>query len=84
MAKVLLVVLMVTAAQILPSCGDGGTTAVIGWVEAKRVERINRTFYITINDVEYEVPGNFWSDVRIGDLVKWEDGVWTIVRRATP
>ncbi len=83
MAKVLLVVLMVTVAQVLPSCGESGTS-VVGWVEAKRVDRMNAAFYITINDIEYDVPGSFWSDVRIGDLVKWDGVVWTIVRRATP
>lgn len=82
MAKVLVVVLMVAVAQIVPSCGDSGSTSVVGWVEAKRVDRPNAAFYITINDVEYDVPGNFWTDVRIGDLVKWDGVVWTIVKRA--
>ena len=84
MAKVVLFLFLVSAvAQTLPSCGDSGTTSVIGWVEAKRVELLNGVFLITINSTEYDVPGPFWRDVRVGDLVKWDGVVWTIVRRAS-
>ncbi len=80
-ALLLTVLLATTVAQVLPSCGRSVT--VIGWVEAKYVRPIQDEPYILeINNVEYTVPYEFWSEVRVGDLVKFENGVWTIVKKA--
>jgi hypothetical protein len=83
---VLLVVLATTLAQAFPSCGgEGEKSDVVGWVEAKRIDPTSHDFLITINSVEYEVPGHFWNQIAIGDLVKWDGMTWTIVKkRNTP
>ncbi len=85
MLKVTLLVVLVTAfAQVIPSCGGDqptGQVGVIGWVEAKRVNAYARSNIVVINSVEYEVPGYFWSQVDVGDLVKWDGTTWTIVKK---
>ena len=79
---VLFVVLTTTLAQAFPSCGGGGeATEVVGWVEAKRLDASNHTFLLVINSAEYEVPGYFYQQVEIGDLVKWDGMTWTIVKK---
>jgi hypothetical protein len=80
---VLFVVLSATLAQV-PSCGGGDTsegTGVVGWVEAKRIEQSNHASILVINSVEYEVPGYFYRQVEVGDLVKWDGTTWTIVKK---
>lgn len=76
-----LVILLVVFAQV-PSCG--GETSIVGYVEEKhQIQESGRpTYVIVINKVEYSVPLWFWNQVGIGDLVKFEGGVWTIVRKA--
>lgn len=93
MVKVLVVVAFLTVAQIIPSCGGqsgpggaaevGGQAQVIGWVEEKRT-RIYETlpYMVVINQVEHGVPYEFWMTVGVGDLVKYQGGKWTIVRKA--
>ncbi len=78
---ILLVMVLASVAQFLPSCGDSDRT-VIGWVEAKHAQPSGDGYVITINNVDYQVPGYFWNEVKIGDLVKWDGKVWTIVRKA--
>lgn len=80
---VVLVTVLASVAQALPGC-DGGSSGilVIGWVEAKQFDRASGAHIIVINAVEYQVPGYFWVDVRIGDLVKYDGKTWAIVRRA--
>jgi hypothetical protein len=79
---VLLVVLATTLAQALPSCGgEVEKSEVVGWVEAKRIDSTSHDFLIVINSVEYLVPGYFWSQVEVGDLVKWDGMTWTIVKK---
>ena len=78
---VLLVVVATTLAQIFPSCG-GENVEIVGWVERKGIEATGHSFYVTINSVDYNVPGYFWQQVQIGDLVKWDGTTWTIVRKA--
>jgi hypothetical protein len=91
MHKVLAVVALLAVAQILPSCGDRtgsdeqGTPQqpqVIGWVDEK-MTRLTETspYLIVINQVEYGVPYEFWVTVNVGDLVKYQNGMWSIVRR---
>ncbi len=77
-----LMVLFVSLAQVLPSC-DGRPTAVIGYVEEKRVDRRTGDFIIVVNSAEYNVPSVFWQQVNVGDLVKWDGTTWTIVKKAS-
>lgn len=85
MTKVLvLVVALFSVAQILPSCGGGPDDAtVIGWVEAKGIDTYARAYTITILSQPYEVPYYFYQEVKVGDLVKWDGKVWTIVKKAS-
>lgn len=78
------VLLSLTLAQGFPGCGGGseGEILVIGYVEAKRLERAVGAFYLVINSHEYDVPEAFWRQVNLGDLVKWDGLTWTVVRRA--
>ncbi len=92
MLKVLAVVVLLSVAQIIPSCGDrssdsgGGNSQpqVIGWVDEKRT-RVWETipWMIVINQQEYGVPYEFFQGVDVGDLVKYDGEKWTIVRKAT-
>jgi predicted thioesterase len=78
----LLVALAMTLAQVFPSCGgDEGATAVVGWVEAKHIDPTAHGFTLTINSADYDVPGYFFQQVEVGDLVKWDGKVWTIVKK---
>lgn len=77
----LAVVGLMALAQVLPSCGEG--QAVIGWVDAKFPSPANNAYVIVINHVEYFVPFEFYQTVKVGDLVKFDNGDWTIVRRRT-
>ena len=89
MLKVLLVTFLVTSlAQIVPSCGGSDTSRpggalVIGTVESKRLFNPERAYTITVLSTEYEVPYAFWQQVNVGDLVRWDGTVWTIVRRGS-
>ncbi len=83
----LLLVALTTIAQIVPSCGGGGDdegAGVVGWVEMKKVEPGAHAFILVINSTDYEVPGYFWQQVEVGDLVKWDGRTWKIVKRADP
>ncbi len=79
---ILAIVALTSLAQVLPSCGDSGSTEVIGWVEAKGVSRMSDGYYVTINGSDYAVPAYFWAQVKVGDLVKWDGTTWTIVKKA--
>jgi len=76
----LVVFLAVSVAQLLPSC-EGGSSTIIGWVEDKFYHGRRQAFVVVINDVEYNVPDDFYDTVEIGDLVKREGGIWSIVRK---
>ena len=85
MSKVFLMVMVASLglAQIVPSCGGGDEEHIIvGWVERKfpapGVNRLN----IVINNVEYDVPPEFYAVVKVGDLVKFEGGLWKILKKA--
>ena len=78
---VLLVVMLATAvAQILPSC-EGSSRTIIGWVDDKFYHGRRASYVVVINNVEYNVPDDFYALVEIGDLVKNEGGIWTIVKK---
>jgi len=76
----LAVLLAVAAAQILPSCG-GTERTITGWVEAKYYHSRRQSYVVVINNIEYTVPDDFYDQVDIGDLVKYENGAWKIVRK---
>jgi hypothetical protein len=83
--KILAVLLMVIVAQI-PSCNiDSGSDTIVGYVEDKYLAPVRDGGplqpFILIGATEYQVPRPFWMEVRVGDLVKYENGQWTIVRR---
>lgn len=84
MKLVLLAVALLSVAQILPSCGGNpeGST-VIGWVEAKGYDRFAGGYTVTILSEDYEVPWAFFQEVKVGDLVKWDGKVWTILKKAS-
>jgi hypothetical protein len=77
----LVVVLAVSVAQFIPSCDSTGGASVVGWVDAKYYHGARESFVVVINNVEYNVPDDFYYLVGIGDLVKSEGGIWSIVRK---
>ena len=96
MVKVLAVVALMVVLQLIPSCGGpkpasddsstvstGRPAVVVGWVDEKRTDQQETLPYvIIINSRIYGVPYAFWRQVGIGDLVKYDGEVWTIVRKA--
>lgn len=76
----LVVILAISVAQFLPSCA-GTERTVTGWVEYKYFHAGRGWYMIVINNVEYPVPDDFYDQVQVGDLVKYENGLWTIVRK---
>ena len=84
MSKVFLMVMVgaLGLAQIAPSCGGDEERTIVGWVERKfPAPGLNRLI-IVINNVEYDVPPEFYAEVKVGDLVKFEGGLWKIVKKA--
>jgi hypothetical protein len=80
--RILLLIAAVAIAQVFPSCGGDETTQIVGWVEAKHVDSSAHSFILTLNSTDYEVPGYFFAQVDVGDLVKWDGKTWTIVKKA--
>jgi hypothetical protein len=84
MKLVLLAVALLSVGQILPSCGDNPQAGtVIGWVEAKGYERGSGDYFVTILGQDYQVAWAFFQEVKVGDLVKWDGKVWTILKKAS-
>ena len=85
MSKVFLMVVVAALglAQIAPSCGGSDEErTIVGWVARKfPAPGLNRLI-IVINNVEYDVPPEFYDEVKVGDLVKFEGGLWKIVKKA--
>lgn len=79
---ILLVVLLAgSLGQIVPSCG-GEARTLIGWVEEKYYHGARESYVVVINNIEYNVPDDFFFLVEVGDLVaRDENGLWRIVRR---
>lgn len=77
----LVVLLSITLAQFMPSCEGGAGRTVVGWVEDKYYHGRRQSYVVVINNVEYNVPDDFYALVEVGDLVKNEGGIWTIVRK---
>ena len=82
MKLLLVLVLAVSLAQFAPGCGESRTGgSVIGWVDAKYYHGGRESFVVVINNVEYNVPDDFYYLVEVGDLVKSEGGIWSIVKK---
>ena len=86
--KVMLVVLLFAVAQV-QACGNlfaGGDDTVIGYVEDKYVapEFVGPQPHIVVNAQDYTVPWDFYRKVDVGDIVKREKGIWTIVKKYVP
>jgi len=54
---------------------------VIGWIADKYYLGKRQSFVVVINNVEYNVPDDFYYLVEVGDLVKSEGGMWSIVKK---
>jgi len=83
--KILLVpLLFMLVAQIVPSC-DSQEGPIVGYVDDKYQTLTaggNPVPVIIIGATEYEVSWPFYREVHIGDLVKFENGQWIIVRKS--
>lgn len=77
---VFVVLLAALAADISVGCGQG---YVYGPVAQKIATNGDKASYLLqINGDSYEVPGDFYQTVRLGDTVKYNGKTWTIVKRA--
>lgn len=87
MLKILLIPLVLLVAAQLPSCGFGTIQSgpLVGFVDDKYIganEAGNPTPFILIGATEYIVPWAFYREVEVNDLVRFENGRWTIIRKA--
>lgn len=91
--KIVLLMLVLAVVAQFPGCnpfGGGNPNVtpqgeIVGFVDDKYIAAIDgppRPFII-IGATEYEVPWDFYRKVDIGDLVKWSNGVWTILKKAS-
>lgn len=78
----LAVTLLLITAQI-PSC-QPGSTEIVGYVDDKYLlpgPSGAPQPVIIIGATEHQVPWDFYREVRIGDLVKFEKGRWIILKK---
>ena len=72
--------LSVFAADFTIGCGQG---YVYGPVTQKFSKSANESdAQIAINDAPFSVPLSFYSQVQVGDTVRFDGRSWTIVKRA--
>ncbi len=68
------------AADFTMGCGHG---YVYGPVDQKFTKnQAEADAQIAVNNVPYNVPLSFYSQVQVGDTVKFDGRSWTIVKRA--
>lgn len=83
--KILFVAILLAVVAQIPSCSPGAQE-IVGFVDDKYVappfEGAPGKPMIVIGATEYVVSWNFYREVSIGDLVKWQSGRWTIVKKA--
>jgi hypothetical protein len=77
--KFLLAAVVLFVVSQVPSCEPA--EKIVGFVDDKYM--IGNQPYILIGPTEYRVDLQFYLQVRIGDLVKFEDGRWVIVKKAS-
>ncbi len=90
--KILLAVILATAVAQVPGCGNifgtGGDETIIGYVEEKYIapdfQGSPAKPWIVVNGKDYMVPWEFYRKVDVGDIVKHERGIWSIVKKYTP
>ncbi len=90
--KILLAVILVTVVAQVPGCGNvfgpGGDEPIIGYVEEKYVAPDFTGGplkpWIVVNGKDYMVPWEFYREVDVGDIVKYEKGRWSIVKKYKP
>ena len=89
--KIALAVLLLVVTAQFPSCGDlsgSGEDKIVGYVEDKYTMPIREPGvpvpWIVIDKRDYQVPWDFYRKVNIGDLVKFENGKWTIIKKYVP
>ncbi len=90
--KIALVFLLLVVTAQFPSCGNilggGGDDKIVGYVEDKYVapdrEGGPAVPWIVIDRRDYNVPWNFYRSVNVGDLVKRENGRWSIIKKYVP
>ena len=89
--KILLAVILATVVAQLPSCGTlfaPGDETILGYVEEKyvapEVEGGTPKPWIVVNGKDYLVPWEFYREVDVGDIVKYEKGRWSIVKKYKP
>lgn len=78
MKTLLAAVVLLVVAQV-PSCEP--PEKIVGFVDDKYIN--GGQHYILIGATEYRVDLQFYMEVRIGDIVKFEDGRWVIVKKAS-
>ncbi|MDQ7819726.1 MAG: hypothetical protein QN173_01200 [Armatimonadota bacterium] len=84
--KVLLAVALLAVIAQVPSCEQEDRGPLVGFVEDKYIVSTGMGAgkpAIVIQAAEYIVPWDFYREVQVGDLVKYENGQWIIVRKAS-
>jgi hypothetical protein len=84
--KVLLAVVLLAVVAQVPSCEQEDRGPIVGFVEDKYIVSTGMGAgqpAIVIQATEYIVPWDFYREVQVGDLVKFENGRWIIVRKAS-
>lgn len=82
--KILFVVLLLAVVAQVPSCESGDRGPIVGFVEDKYLTDVGGPRSqpaIVIRAQEYIVPMQFYREVDVGDLVRFENGRWIIVRK---
>jgi len=77
--KILLAAVALLIVAQVPSCEQ--QEKIVGFVDDKYPYQ--GQYYILIGPTEYRVDYQFYLEVKIGDLVKFEDGRWVIVKRSS-
>jgi hypothetical protein len=78
--QALLFVLMLSALAADMSVGCGQQGYVNGTVTQKFSYSGNRGPLIAVNGQTYEVPEGFYSQVQVGDSVRFSSGRWEVIR----
>jgi len=72
--------LSVFAADLTVGCGQGYVNGPVTQKFTKNADEPDAQ--IAVNDVPYTVPLSFYSQVQVGDWVRFDGRSWTIVKRA--
>ena len=78
--QALLFVLMLSALAADMSVGCGQQGYVYGAVTQKFSSSADRGRLISVNGQNFEVPEDFYTQVQVGDTVRFSHGHWEVVR----